>query len=261
MSIITLTTDFGTKDGFVAAMKGVIWSINPAVQIADVSHEITPQNILEGALTLWRAYSFFPAGTVHVFVVDPGVGTSRRPIAVRLGEHFFVGPDNGWLTPMLEDDNRQTQEDQIIHLTNSGYFLENRSHTFHGRDFFAPVAAHLSLGISLREMGDTIEDLYMIDMTIPIKTKSGWRAHLVMIDHFGNCMTDLPASLLKASWQVSFSIRGRKILGVENSYGSKKKGELIALADSSDRIEIAVVNGNAADELGAQVGDLLEVTI
>jgi hypothetical protein len=206
-------------------------------------------------------YSFFPAGTVHVFVVDPGVGTSRRPLAAQLGEHIFVGPDNGWLTPMLEEAETKFQASQIIHLTNSGYFLDNCSNTFHGRDIFAPVAAHLSLGISLREMGQIIEDPYRIKMTTPIKTKNGWTAHLLMIDHFGNCMTDLHASLLRGSRQISISFRGRKILGVVDSYGSKKEGELIALADSSDRIEIALVNGNAAEELGARVGDLLDVTV
>src|SRR5512137_720462 len=153
MPLITLTTDFGLKDGFVGTMKGVIWSICPSAQIADISHAIAPQNVLEGALVLWHAHAFFPPGTVHVAVVDPGVGTRRRPLAARIGEHFFVGPDNGLFTPEYEEAEKNGWLLEIVHLTNEKYFLPQVSRTFHGRDIFAPAAAHLADGVRLGELG------------------------------------------------------------------------------------------------------------
>src|SRR5512136_1467430 len=164
MPIITLTTDFGLKDGFVGAMKGVIWSICPAAQIADISHAITPQNVLEGAFALWRAYSFFPAGSVHVAVVDPGVGTRRRPMAAHLGGHYFVGPDNGLFTPIYEDAEKNGWPLKIIQLTNEKYFLAQVSRTFHGRDIFGPAAAHLANGVPLSDFGPVINDPLRLSM-------------------------------------------------------------------------------------------------
>ena len=152
MPTLTLTTDFGIKDGFVGTMKGVIWSICPAVQIADISHTIAPQNVLEGAFALWRAYSFFPAGSVHVAVIDPGVGTQRRPMAARMGANYFVGPDNGLFTPIYEDAEKKGWPLEIVHLTNGKYFLPEVSRTFHGRDIFAPVGAALAKGVPLAEL-------------------------------------------------------------------------------------------------------------
>jgi S-adenosylmethionine hydrolase len=156
MPILTLTTDFGVKDGFVATMKGVIWSICPSAQIADISHSINPQNVLEGAFVLWRAYSFFPAGSVHVAVIDPGVGTRRRPMAAHLGEHYFVGPDNGLFTPIYEDAEKNGWPKEIIELKNKKYFLSEVSHTFHGRDIFAPVGAALANGVALADLGPVL---------------------------------------------------------------------------------------------------------
>ena len=173
MPILTLTTDFGTKDGFVGTLKGVIWSICPAAQIADISHEISPQNVLAGAFALWRAYPFFTEGTVHVAVVDPGVGTSRRPIAARLGGHTFVGPDNGLFTPMLDNAEKKGWRLEIVHLTNEKYFLPDVSRTFHGRDIFAPVAAHLANGVPLADLGSAITDQVRLYMAKPEKTAPG----------------------------------------------------------------------------------------
>src|SRR5512136_277510 len=153
MPTLTLTTDFGFKDGFVGTLKGVIWSICPTAQIADISHAIAPQNVLEGALVLCRAYPFFPPGSVHVAVVDPGVGTRRRPMAARLGEHFFVGPDNGLFTPAYEAAEKKGWPLDLVHLTNEKFFLAQVSRTFHGRDIFAPVAAHLANGVPLADLG------------------------------------------------------------------------------------------------------------
>jgi hypothetical protein len=261
MPTLTLTTDFGLKDGFVGTLKGVIWSLCPAVQIADISHSIAPQNVLEGALVLWRAYAFFPPGTVHVAVVDPGVGTRRRPLAARLGVHYFVGPDNGLFTPMFEDAEKNGWPLEIVHLTNRHYFLAEVSRTFHGRDIFAPVGAALANGVPLAELGPAIIDPVRLQMPKPEKTLSGWRAHITVVDVFGNLTTDLPAAALAEHAQVSFHLMGREVRGLVDSYGDRQLGELVALVDSENYVEIAIVNGSAAQVLGARVGDVVEVSV
>jgi hypothetical protein len=261
MPILTLTTDFGLKDGNVGVMKGVIWRICPTAQIADISHTITPQNVLEGAFILWSAYSFFPAGTVHVAVVDPGVGTQRRPLAMGAGKWYFVGPDNGLFTPVLADAEKNVWPVEIVHLTNKDYWLPSVSHTFHGRDVFAPAAAHLAKGVPLVELGQPVHDPLRLAMPKPEKTLFGWRAHVTVVDVFGNCATDLPAAAIASTKGVTFRLRGREVRGLVKSYGHNQSGELVALVDSEDFIEIAVVNGSAARELGAQVGDVVEVVL
>jgi S-adenosylmethionine hydrolase len=261
MPILTLTTDFGIKDGFVGTLKGVIWNICPAAQIADISHQISPQNVLEGAIALWRAYPFFPEGTIHVAVVDPGVGTSRRPMAACLGRNIFVGPDNGLFTPMYEDAEIKSLQVKIIHLTNEKYFLPNVSHTFHGRDIFAPVAAHLANGVPLADLGQAITNPVRLSLPKAEKTTDGWHAHITVIDIFGNCTTDLPAGMLTEREQVTFHLRGREVHGLVASYGYNLPGELVALVDSENYVEIAVVNGSAAKFLAARIGDVVEVII
>jgi S-adenosyl-L-methionine hydrolase (adenosine-forming) len=259
MPTLTLTTDFGLKDGFVGTMKGVIWSICPAAQIADISHNVSPQNVLEGAFALWRAYAFFPTGSVHVAVVDPGVGTRRRPIAASVGAHFFVGPDNGLFTPMFEDAEKKGWSVKIAHLLNEKYFLQEVSRTFHGRDIFAPVAAHLANGVPLADLGPAITDPLRLAMPKPEKTLNGWHAHVTVVDVFGNLTTDLPAAALAEHPQITFHLRGREVHGLVASYGHKAAGELVALVDSENYIELAVVNGSAAQVLGAKIGDEVEV--
>ena len=259
MTTLTLTTDFGIKDGFIGTMKGVIWSICPAVQIADISHTIAPQNVLEGAFALWRAYPFFPAGSVHVAVIDPGVGTLRRPLAARLGSHFFVGPDNGLFTPIYEDAEKNGWPLEIVHLTNRKYFLAQVSRTFHGRDIFAPVGAHLANGVPLADLGPAVTDPLRLIMPKPEKTLTGWRAHVTVVDIFGNLTTDLPASALESQESVLFRMFGREMRGLVDSYGHAQPGALVALVDSEDFIEIAAVNGSAAKLLGAMVGDVVDV--
>jgi S-adenosylmethionine hydrolase len=261
MPTLTLTTDFGLKDGFVGVMKGVIWSICPAAQIADISHLITPQNVLEGAFALWRAYCFFPPGTVHVAVVDPGVGTERRPLAARLGGQYFVGPDNGLFTPVYEDAEKNGWPLELVHLSNGNYFLLKVSRTFHGRDIFAPVGAHLANGVPITEMGPAITDPLRLSMPKPEKTLNGWRAHVTVVDIFGNLTTDLPAAALADHAKLTFQLRGREIRGLVESYGQAGPGELVALLDSENHVEIAVVNGSAARLTGAQVGDMVDVIV
>jgi S-adenosylmethionine hydrolase len=259
MPFITLTTDFGLRDGFTGVLKGVIWSICPRAQIADITHTVAPQNVLEGAYALWRAYTVFPAGTVHMAVVDPGVGTQRRPLALRLAKYFFVGPDNGLFTPIIEDAEKNGGPVECVHLDNPKYWLAEVSRTFHGRDIFAPVAAHLAKGVPLADLGTAIKDPLRIKLPRPEKTAAGWRAHVTVVDIFGNLTTDLPARELAGTQQVTFRIAGREVLGLIESYGHRSPGELVALVDSENYLEIAVVNGSAAQVLGARVGDVVEV--
>ncbi len=261
MPIITLTTAFGLKDGFVGTMKGVIWSLCPEARLADITHEISPQNILEGALVLSRAYSFFPPGTFHLAVVDPGVGTGRRPLAARLGEHYFVGPDNGLFTPILEKVEQQGGRIAFFHADNPHYWLPEVSHTFHGRDVFAPVAAHLAKGAPLSELGSPIDDPIRIHLPQPEKTKTGWQAHIVGIDHFGNLSTDFSASEDLDARRAVIRIANREIHGLIQSFGDRSPGDLVALKNSAGFLEIAVVNGSAAQTLGASMGDLVELIV
>ena len=258
MPVITLLTDFGNKDGFVGTMKGVIWSICPGAQIADISHEISPQDIRAGALALMRAAPYFPAGTVHIAVVDPGVGTHRRPMAAQLGSQYYVGPDNGLFTPLIEDARAAGNDTRFVALENPAYWLQNVSRTFHGRDIFAPVGAHLAAGVPLEKLGSPFTDPVLMPLSKPERTAFGYTAHVSMIDGFGNCTTDLPWSQV-AGRTLLIKIKDRVIRGLSHSYGHHEHGELIALVDSENYLEVAVVNGSAAGLLGAQVGDPMEV--
>jgi S-adenosyl-L-methionine hydrolase (adenosine-forming) len=164
MTVISLLTDFGSQDGFVGVMKGVIWGISANVQIADISHEIYPQNILHGALILGQSWKYFPEGSIHVAIVDPGVGTQRHAIAARVGKHFFVAPDNGLITIAWAEAIAQGELTQVVVLDRQQFWLPHISRSFHGRDIFAPVAAHLANGVSLDELGTAIDT----PMTLPI---------------------------------------------------------------------------------------------
>lgn len=265
MTVLSITTDFGIANGFVGVMKGVIYGIAPDVKIVDISQLISAQNVLEGAYAMWRAVPFFPRGSVHVGVVDPGVGTVRRPIGARLGDQYFIVPDNGLLTPLILDAERKGEAVEFVHLDNPKYWLPKVSNTFHGRDIFAPTGAHLAAGIPLKELGTPITDPIRLDMPRPEKTENGWLAHITIIDIFGNLTTDLPAEALALSPQgdgrrnVLIRIREREIDGIVDSYGHRQVGDLVALIDSEYYVEIAVVNGNAARTLGAQIGDVVEV--
>ena len=267
MTVLSLTTDFGLTNGFVGVMKGVIYGIAPDVKIVDISHLISAQNVLEGAYTLWRAVPFFPPGSVHVGVVDPGVGTVRRPIGARLGDQYFIAPDNGLLTPLILDAERDGRPMEFICLDNPKYWLPKISNTFHGRDIFAPTGAHLAAGVSLKELGTTITNPILLDMPRPEKTENGWLAHVTIIDTFGNLTTDLPAEALTSSPQeegrhdVLIRIHGHEIDGIIESYGHREVGDLVALIDSEDYLEISVVNGDAARTLNAKTGDVVEVLL
>ncbi len=259
MTIITLTTDFGLRSGFAGVMQGVIYSLAPQVKIVDITHFISPQDIREGAYTLSRAVPFLPKGTVHVYVVDPGVGTMRRPLAAQLGDHCFVGPDNGLLTLLIEDAERNRLPIEFIHLDRPEFWLPKVSRTFHGRDIFSPVAAHLATGIPLQELGTPFRDPVRLELPRPQRTDTGWIAHVTSIDTFGNLTTDLPISLIPDSADVLFRVGDTEVHGIADSYGQKQPGELIAVVDSEEFIELAIVNGNAVHTLDAKAGDAVEV--
>jgi S-adenosylmethionine hydrolase len=260
MTVITLLTDFGIRDGYPGVMKGVIWRIAPDVQIADISHSIKPQDIMQGTLALARTASFFPSGTIHVAVVDPGVGTARRSIGLKLGDHFFIGPDNGLFTLVLERAEANQDEIQIIHLDKRNYWLPKISNVFHGRDIFAPCAAHLALGVALQEMGTIITDPIRLSIPQPKPIESGgWYGQIIHIDHFGNLSTNLRAEQLKNEKDVILDIKGEQIIGLVSTYGERPSGTLIALLDSSGSLAISVVNGSAAHLLNAHLGDMVEV--
>lgn len=261
MTVLSITTDFGTANGFVGVMKGVIYDIAPDVKIVDISHQISAQNVLEGAYAMWRAVPFFPAGSVHVGVIDPGVGTDRRPIGARLGDQYLIGPDNGLFTPLILDAEESGEPVEFVHLDNPKYWLPKVSNTFHGRDIFAPTGAHLAAGVPLGELGTGITDVIRLDLPRPEKTENGWLAHVTIVDIFGNLTTNLPVAALEERMDALIRIRGREIEGVIPSYGHCELGDLVAVVDSEYYIEIAVVNGSAAKMLAAKVGDPVEVII
>lgn len=258
MTVLSITTDFGITNGFVGVMKGVIYGIAPDVKIVDISQLISAQDVLEGAYAMWRAVPFFPPGSVHVGVVDPGVGTQRRPIGARLGDHLFIAPDNGMLTPLLLDAEQKGDPVEFVHLDNPKYWLPKVSNTFHGRDIFAPTGAHLAAGVPLSELGTHITDPIRLDLPRPEEMENGWRAHVTIIDIFGNLTTDLPADALEGRRDVLIRIHGHEIDGIIESYGHRQVGDLVAVVDSEYYIEIAVVNGSAARTLNAKTGDIVE---
>jgi S-adenosylmethionine hydrolase len=259
MTIITLTSDFGVQDGFTGVMKGVIWGIAPQAQIADLSHAIGPQDIPAAALILERSTPYFPAGTIHVVVVDPGVGTRRRPLLAQIGAQYYVGPDNGTLTVWLARAAAQRQPTQFIHLNRPQYWLAQVSNVFHGRDIFAPAAAHLAAGVPMEQLGDPIDDPVRLTLPQPERTASGWRGTIIHIDHFGNLAADVRQEHLAEATVHTVKVGGAVIEGLARTFGERPPGTLAALIGSSGNLEIALVNGSAAQTLNAQVGDPIEV--
>lgn len=257
---ITLLTDFGLRDGYSGVLKGVIWRILPDAQIADISHSIRPQDVREGALALARTAFFFPEGSVHVAVVDPGVGTQRRPIAMRLGSHSFVGPDNGLFSLVLEHAEQHGWPVEIVHLDQPSYWLPDISRVFHGRDIFSPVAAHLAAGVSIRQVGTPIHNPVRLALPQPQHTRGGWRGEVISVDYFGNLSSNLKREQLNPMGPLTVTIAGHTIQGLARTFGDRPVGELIALYGTTDDLVVAVVNGSAAERLGVGIGEPLEVT-
>ncbi len=255
MNMITLMTDFGIRDGGVAEMKGVILTMAPQTNIVDLSHQIAPQNIQEAVVTLQRVAPYFPAGTIHVVVVDPGVGTRRRPIAARLGEHYFVGPDNGLITPLLERAERLGGPTEIVVLDQPGYWLPEVSDVFHGRDIFAPVGAHLANGVPINQLGDPIDNPIRFSLPAPLRESQGLRGEVLSIDDFGNIQTNIFRKHLAGMGEVKVRLGDTEILGLARTFGEQPAGSLIALIGTDHDLMVSVVNGDAARRLNAKIGD------
>lgn len=253
-NIITFTTDFGLRDPYQGAMKGVALSINPDARLVDITHLIEPCNILAGAFALDGAYSFYPRGTVHVGVVDPGVGGERNAVIIEAGGYFFVGPDNGLFSLITG----RVGVDRVIKITNEGYFLNGVSSTFHGRDIFAPVAAHLSLGKDPSVFGVALSSEPVI-LTLPRPSTSDGRVtgEVIYIDSYGNAVTNIEKDALRGGEEVftAVEVNGYTIDGIRKTYASVEAGEITALMGSFNLLEIAVNAGRADDRLGIRVGD------
>jgi S-adenosylmethionine hydrolase len=257
MPLVTLTTDFGTTDPFVGIMKGVILARTPEATIVDLSHGVPPQAVLAGALVLRHATPWFPPGTVHLGVVDPGVGTERRPLCVETARGALVGPDNGLLSLAAGADGIR----RIVHLTDEAFFLAPRSATFHGRDVFAPVAAALAAGTPPAALGTEVGDLERLRVPPLVSEGGGLRGEVLYVDHFGNLVTNVDAERLAAfrGRAVSITLRDVRLTAVVTSYTAAAPGEPIALVNSWGLLEIAVRNGSARSALGAGVGDIVVV--
>ena len=257
MSVITLLTDFGLKDVYIGVMKGVILNINPEAKIVDITHEVRPQDIKEAAFLLKTAYQFFPKSTIHVIVVDPGVGSARRPILAVTEDYLFVAPDNGVLELVY-----QNEKTKVYHLNNPHYFLPKISTTFHGRDIFAPIAAYLSLGVKPETLGKEINDYVRIDWPKPIKEVDCLKGEIIYIDRFGNLISNISRKIFdKYIGNKSFSIHFKNITlkQISSHYLSVSLGEILALWDSSDYLEIAQSLGNAKESLKANIGEKIEI--
>ena len=257
--IITLTTDFGYQDSFVGIMKGVIASINPQARVIDITHGISPQDILAGALTLRHSVKYFPPGTIHVTVVDPGVGGARQPLLMQGEGNYFLGPDNGVLSLAVENVGSA----HIVQLTNPTYHLHPTSTTFHGRDIFAPAAAHLSLGIPVRAFGEPWDNIVRVSTPEVVRKERRIQGEIVYIDQFGNLFTnigehDLSGQLLET---LDIGIGSVRVHGLSQHYARAQEGEFVAVVNSWGLLEIAVYKDNAKQRTGARIGDKVEVVL
>ncbi|HLH72157.1 MAG TPA: SAM-dependent chlorinase/fluorinase [Chloroflexota bacterium] len=260
---IVLLTDFGERDGYVGTMKGVILRINPSVTIVDLSHTIPPQDVTDGAFVLGTSYRYFPAGSIFVAVVDPGVGSERRAIALSAGAYTFVGPDNGLFTLVLADFAVPTPDGgglaslmgtpvTGVVLEKSEYFLPTVSATFHGRDVFAPVAAHHSLGVPLAAFGPPLTEVVSLPSQRPRWENGALSGQVIHVDRFGNAITNITRAELARLTLPVVEVVGLQIVGLQHQYAGASG--LLALIGSSDRLEIALNGGNAAVEFGLAVG-------
>ena len=252
MSVITLTTDFGARDWFVGTMKGVIAGIAPNANVIDLTHELRPGDLRGGAFALAASCQFFPKGTIHLVVVDPGVGSDRRAIAVGTAKGIFVGPDNGVLSWALAKERITA----IHALENEAYFLQRVSRTFHGRDVFAPVAAHLSRGVPIRKLGPTLNDFVRLNWSEPRKQRGGIEGEVVYIDRFGNAITNLESSLVRGEGGASCEVHAKRrwVCPLKPFYQAAESGAPATIVGSSGFLEVAVSGGSAEKTLGVRVG-------
>jgi S-adenosylmethionine hydrolase len=257
--VITLTTDFGLADHFAGVMKGVILGICPVAEIVDISHEIGAYEVTEASFLLAQAYRYFPRGTVHIVVVDPGVGTSRRPIVAEAAGQRFVAPDNGLLSMIYAREKHK-----VRWVTAEKYFLKPVSHTFHGRDIFSPVGAHLARGVAPAKMGKLITNYMRLHFEQPVRTaRRGWTGTVLKIDRFGNLITNFPTTdfpdMEKRPFEMSVGLRTVEKLA--RSYAEGAPGELFVIAGSSGYFEVSSSQASAAKMLGCGVGAPVEMRI
>jgi S-adenosylmethionine hydrolase len=256
--VITLTTDFGLTDHYVGTMKGVIVGLAPEAKLVDISHDVQPFEVLDGAFTIAQAYRYFPKGTVHLVVVDPGVGTSRRPILVEAAGQFFVGPDNGVFSMIYDRGPHRVRA-----ITNSKFFLPLMSSTFHGRDVFAPCAARVASGTAPARFGKTIDDYTQLALARPQQTaRRVWSGTVLKVDRFGNLITNLHVDRLPEIRTRPFeiSIGLRVVIGLAETFGVCAAGEAANIVGSSGYVEVIVNQGSAAKTLSCAAGSPLEIT-
>ncbi len=254
--IITLTTDFGTKDGYAGAVKGVIKAINRDAEVVDITHQVEPFDVLGAAFALRNSFAYFPKGTVHLAVVDPGVGSDRQPLLIRSEDFVFLGPDNGVFSFVYDI---QTITEMVV-LSESKYFLARPSATFHARDVFAPVAAYVSLGVDINQFGNPAQECSRLLVPQPKVTKRGLAGEIIHVDGFGNLITNIAAELLHDKQVVAISIGRRQIKQVSESYLDMPVGQAGALIGSAGFLEIAVNQGNARAALRARIGTPVRMT-
>jgi len=255
MPIITLTTDFGLDDWFVGAMKGVILGLAPRTSIVDLTHGIPSGDIRAGAFALAAACRYFRRGSIHVVVVDPGVGGNRAGIVVQTADYFFVAPDNGVLSLALSRE----QIKGVRRLENEGYFLRPVSHTFHGRDVFAPVAAHLSRGVPVSRLGPAQSDFIRLVWLSPKCERNVIKGEIVYLDRFGNAITNIPTEQLGRPETLKVSVRGQPTCPVRSCFEKAAPGQLAGIPGSSGFLELALKNGSAEERFGLKVGDSVTV--
>ncbi len=260
--VISLLTDFGRADHFVGVMKGVIAGICPQALVIDISHQVPPQDIQAGALTLLFSYCYFPVNTIHLAVVDPGVGTDRAIVACRTQDYIFLAPDNGILSPILERAGLL----EAVRIENKKFLLADVSCTFHGRDIFAPVAAHLANGVSLSELGSPVEEL--VQLRLPQLTRPSAnviRGEIIYIDHFGNLISNVPGEMVEElvakGGKVRTQIAGVTVEGLSQSYVEVPEGELLVLLGSTGFLEVAARGARAEAISGAIRGDPVEIMV
>lgn len=257
--IITLLTDFGLKDPYVAMMKGVILGLNPEAAIVDISHEVQPQKIHQAAFLLYHTYHYFPKGTIHVGVVDPGVGTNRRAVLLVTPEAFFIAPDNGLLSYIISSRYRKKTgfqkletSFQAFSLNRQDFWRKEVSQTFHGRDIFAPVAAHLSLGVKPEEIGEKVDSLLALSLPIPIRNSPHVLiGEVVYIDQFGNLITNIPSEMVSSD--IVIRVSEHEIRGLSSSYEAGE--DLLVIIGSLGHLEIVYKKDNAADFLKVKTGE------
>ncbi|MDX1600641.1 MAG: SAM-dependent chlorinase/fluorinase [Anaerolineales bacterium] len=272
---IALLTDFGTTDTYVGVMKGVIARIAPDATVIDVTHSVPPGDVANGAFQLWKAVRYFPEDAIFVIVVDPGVGTERRPIGARWQNRQLIAPDNGILSYLLA----QADVEQSVELQDPRFQLENISTTFHGRDIFAPAGAHLAAGVPLQELGPALESLKRIRLPTFQRKGEQLQGEVVHIDQFGNLITSIgriraDGELLHINpWlredppfvltrgEVRAALEDRPLLQLDETFGDVPPGELVAYIGSEGLLEVAVNQGSAAERLGARVGDRVHLTM